>query len=139
MSDISCDEIFNDGTANSHDPLIIAKRFFNIIKDRDFIDTLRMIIKDGGMGGEYASIHFSDRLDEVEMDEFDQPFQGVCFIALDEEKVTTHEVFYDLAEEAAQIFVKINPHKSQEVEDFMAELPKLRKDHLDSLAKKANA
>ena len=101
-----------------HDPLIVAKEFFNGFGvQRVFPYVVEKLSKYEGVGDEYIGCMFPN-----EIDASDEPFEGVEFWFLEQTLVVSLDTFKELLVFAATQYVKAHPDKREEIEKSLSKL-----------------
>jgi len=100
-----------------NDPLWVAKEFFNSINNMFFLRAVKYLIDGIGYGNEYSDCEFSGDLEEDE-----EPFEGVRFRYYDDEIVVSEETFRDCLMLACQKYGEMNPDKRDELDKLLSRL-----------------
>lgn len=110
------EELFKNFNQND-DPFRICKEFFNARNNIAFLSSIDYLIEGIGYGDEYSSCEFPDNLEDDE-----EPFEGVRFRYFDDEVIVSDEVFRDLVVLACERYEEIHPEKSSEIRDLLSRL-----------------
>ncbi|MCG9683646.1 hypothetical protein L1D31_13820 [Vibrio sp. Isolate23] len=110
------EELFKNFNRNT-DPFRICKEFFNARNNIAFLSSIGYLLEGISYGDEYSSCEFPDNLEDDE-----EPFEGVRFRFFDDEVIVSDEVFKDLVVLACERYEEIHPHKSSEIRDLLSRL-----------------
>jgi hypothetical protein len=101
----------------NNDSLWIGKEFFNSINNMFFLRTIGYLVEGTSYGDEYSDCDFPDDLEDDE-----EPFEGVRFRYHDDEAVVSEVIFKDCLTLACKRYEEINPDKSSEIKDLLSGL-----------------
>ena len=110
------EELF-ESLDRKNDPLWIGKEYFNSINNMFFLRTIGYLVENIGYGDEYSYCDFPDDLEEDE-----EPFEGVRFRYHDDEVVVSEKKFKECLSLACKRYEEINPDKSSEIKDLLSRL-----------------
>lgn len=100
-----------------NDPLWIAKEFFNSINNMFFLRAIGYLLQGTSYGDEYSDCDFPDDLEDDE-----DPFEGVRFRYHDDEVVVSEETFKECLILACKRYEEINPDKSSNIKNLLSRL-----------------
>lgn len=100
-----------------NDLLWVVKEFFNTMNDAFFFRAVNYLADRIGYGHEYAGCEFFH-----ELDEYEDPFEGVRCWYLENEVVVSEEDFKNCLQLACEQHVELNHEKQEETREIIAKL-----------------